>query len=179
MVYVLLGKGFEEMEATAPVDVMRRAGIEVKTVGIGAIEVEGAHGMVLRADCTLESVCPDCADMVVLPGGMGGVESIMASDAAMELIKNAYEKGKTVAAICAAPMILGKLGIIEGKRAVIYPGMESELLGAEAVKGVKTCVDGRVITGQGPGAAFDFGLELVKYLAGEEKSRLVREAIHY
>jgi len=179
MIYVVLGNGFEEMEAIVPVDLMRRAGLEVKTAGIGRRQVTGGHGIPVTADCVLEDVQPGDVDLLMLPGGMGGVESILASEAALALIRAAAEADKYVAAICAAPMVLGKLGLLQGRRATIYPGMEAELLGATPVPGAKAVVDGRIVTGQGPGAAFDFGLCLVELLLGEQAAQKVRNEVHY
>ncbi|MGI5970140.1 MAG: DJ-1 family glyoxalase III [Oscillospiraceae bacterium] len=177
MIYLLLGKGFEEMEAVASIDILRRADIDVKTAGIGGRQVAGAHGITITADITVEEAGE--AELVILPGGMGGVQSILESSAAMELIKKTYEKGGSLAAVCAAPMILGKLGFLKGKKAVIYPGMEKEIDGADVQNGAKAVVDGRVITGQAPGAAIDFALELVSYLKGEASREKVRSVLHY
>lgn len=179
MVYVILGTGFEEMEALASVDVLRRAGVSVKTAAVGERETVGAHGITVTADCKVADVSLDDMTMLVLPGGMGGVESIMNDAAAMALVKTAHEAGKDIAAICAAPMILAKLGYAAGRRMVIYPGMEEYIPGAEVPKGVKTCVDGEFITGLGPGAAIDFGLELVRRTAGDSAADTVRAQLHY
>lgn len=166
MVYILLGKGFEETEAIAPGDILRRAQIPMQYVGIGGKIVEGAHGISLVADITLEEMDLEHMDMIVMPGGLGGVESIEGSEKAMEAVEYALNRDKYVAAICAAPMILGKRGWIDGKHAVCYPGCEGGM-GKAIVHGDKEAVvDGKIITGRAPGAAIEFGLTLAGMLPG-------------
>ena len=167
MVYILLGKGFEETEAIAPGDVLRRAQIPMEYVGIGGKIVEGAHGISLVADITVEEMDLRKMDMIVMPGGMGGVESIEGSEKAMAAVEYALKNDKYVAAICAAPMILGRRGWLDGKNAVCYPGCESGM-GKAVVHGEKEAVvDGKIITGRAPGAAIEFGLTLAGMLPGE------------
>lgn len=167
MVYILLGKGFEETEAIAPGDVLRRAQIPMEYVGIGGKIVEGAHGISLVADITVEEMDLRKMDMIVMPGGMGGVESIEGSEKAMAAVEYALKNDKYVAAICAAPMILGRRGWLDGRNAVCYPGCESGM-GKAIVHGEKEAVvDGRIITGRAPGAAIEFGLTLAGMLPGE------------
>lgn len=166
MVYILLGRGFEETEAIAPGDVLRRAQIEMQYVGIGGKIVEGAHGISLCADITVEEMDLASMDMIVLPGGLGGVESIEGSEEAMKAVQFALEQDRFVAAICAAPMILGKRGWLDGKNATCYPGCESGM-GKAIVHGDKEAVvDGKIITGRAPGAAIEFGLTLSGMLPG-------------
>jgi 4-methyl-5(b-hydroxyethyl)-thiazole monophosphate biosynthesis len=179
MVYVLLGEGFEEMEAVAPVDVMRRAGIGVKYAGIGGDLITGGNGIALRADVRVEDIDLEAMEMVVLPGGGGGVKSIGASEAAVAAIRYANEHGRAIAAICAAPTLLGKLGLLKGVRAVCYPGMEEGMTGAVWAGNVKTVLDGRFVTGQAPGAAVDFGLKLVEVLKGGAAADKVNGFIFY
>lgn len=167
MVYILLGKGFEETEAIAPGDILRRAQIPMEYVGIGGKIVEGAHGISLVADITVEEMDLEKMDMIVMPGGLGGVESIEGSQTAMAAVEYALNHDKFVAAICAAPMILGKRGWLDGRNAVCYPGCESGM-GKAIVHGEKEAVvDGRIITGRAPGAAIEFGLTLAGMLPGE------------
>lgn len=167
MVYILLGKGFEETEAIAPGDILRRAQIPMEYVGIGGKIVEGAHGISLVADITVEEMDLEKMEMIVMPGGLGGVESIEGSQAAMAAVEYALNHDKFVAAICAAPMILGKRGWLDGRNAVCYPGCESGM-GKAIVHGEKEAVvDGRIITGRAPGAAIEFGLTLAGMLPGE------------
>ncbi len=179
MVYVLLGAGFEEMEAVAPVDIMRRAGIDVKYAGIGGDMITGGNGITLRADVRVEDIDLEKIEMIVLPGGLGGVNSIGASVAAVSAVRYAAANGRFIAAICAAPALLGKLGLLEGVRAVCYPGMEEEMTGAQSAGSVKAFRDGRFITGQAPGAAIEFGLKLVEVLLGEAASEKVNSSIFY
>ena len=167
MVYMLLGTGFEETEAIAPGDILRRARIPMQYVGIGGKLIRGAHDITIAADITVEEMELDAMDMIVLPGGMGGVESIEGSEAALAAVQYALEHDRYVAAICAAPMILGKRGWLDGKNAVCYPGCESGMGGAIVHPEQETVVDGKIITGRAPGAAIAFGLTLAGMLPGE------------
>ena len=173
MVYILLANGFEEAEAIVPADLLRRAGAEVALVGVTGPVVTGAHGIAVTADLTLEQVERSKMELLMLPGGLGGVENIGASAAAMELIRQAADGDGYLAAICAAPSLLGKLGLLEGRKAVCYPGMEAAMGAADARKGHSVVADGRIITGEGPGAAFDFGLKLVETLKGAAAAKQV------
>jgi 4-methyl-5(b-hydroxyethyl)-thiazole monophosphate biosynthesis len=166
MVYIILGKGFEETEAVAPGDVLRRAQIPMQYAGIGGRIVEGAHGISIQADITVEELDLQHMDMIVLPGGLGGVESIEGSSAAMNAVQFALEHDKYVAAICAAPTILGKRGWLDGRHAVCYPGCESAMGGAIVHPEQEAVVDGKLITGRAPGAAIEFGLTLAGKLPG-------------
>lgn len=166
MVYILLADGFEEAEAIVPADLLRRAGAQVALVGVTGETVTGAHGISVAADCLLEQVDRDKMELLMIPGGLGGVENIGASAAAMELIEQAAKGPGYLAAICAAPSLLGKLKLLEGRKAVCYPGMEETMRGADAQRGQSVAADGNIITGEGPGAAFDFGLKLVETLKG-------------
>lgn len=176
MTYILLGEGFEEIEALAPCDVLRRGGEEVLLVGIGGKTVRGGHGIAVEADLTIEELNLDKMDLLVLPGGMGGVRSIEGSPAAMAAIRYAAQNGKKLGAICAAPTILGKLGLLKGKDAVCYPGMEGELLGAN-VKDAPVTVDGAIICARAAGSAIPFGLALLRALRGEKVAEDVRRSI--
>lgn len=165
MVYVLLGEGFEEIEALTPVDVLRRSGVEVKTAGIGGLEVRGGHDIVVRADCAVEDIDQEKLEMIVVPGGLGGVQSISACPAALKAIGAAWNAGKYVAAICAGPSVLTGLGILEGRHATCYPGFEDHLGGAICEK-APVVVDGKLITSRGPGTATAFALKLAETMAG-------------
>ena len=134
MVYIILGKGFEEMEAVVPCDLLRRAGVDAKFVGIGGLDILGSRGITVRADCTEQEAHWASGDMIVLPGGLGGVASIRASKTVMDAVCSYYTDGKYVAAICAAPTILAQLGITNGKNATCYPGMENEMGNAVILK---------------------------------------------
>lgn len=166
MVYVILGKGFEEIEALAPVDVLRRCGVEVQTAGVGGRQVEGGHGIVVTADCTVEEIDQSRLEMIVVPGGLGGVASIAASDTAMNALQTAWRDGKFVAAICAGPTVLAQLGITDGRSVTSYPGTR-EQMGRCDYREDDVVVDGRLITSRGPATAVAFGLALAGALCGE------------
>lgn len=181
MVYILLGTGFEESEALVTADVLRRADIPVALAGIGGSTVTGSHGITVQADVPVESVVLKEGDMVVLPGGMGGVASIEGSEAAMALVREAALEC-WLAAICAAPTLLARAGLLsEGVRCVCYPGMERELSAAGAAPEMdrSVVVEGKLVTGRGPGSAFDFGLTLVEVLAGADAARTVAAGLVY
>jgi len=166
MVYMLLGTGFEETEAIAPLDLLRRAGIPTATVGINGKIIVGGHGIGVEADLSLDEIDRGDLDMIVLPGGLGGVASIRASQKAMQLIRSAWDDGKFVAAICAGPTVLASLGITDGVNVTCYPGCEAQMGNARCVTGVPAVTSGRVITGTSAGCAVPFGLALVAALKG-------------
>ena len=172
MIYLLLGEGFEEVEAVATCDVLRRARLPVELVGIGGKLIPGAHGISVAADITVEEMNLNEMDMIVLPGGLGGVASIEGCDAAIAAVEYALSHDRYVAAICAAPTILGKRGWLDGRHAVCYPGCEEQMPGAK-YEPAKTQQDGRLITGQAPGAAEAFGFRLLTALKGAETARQV------
>lgn len=175
MVYVLLGTGFEEMEVVVPTDILRRGGVDVKLVALEGERVLGGHGMEVKADMSLAEVEPERAEAVFVPGGMGGVNAIQSSEGAKKLIGQVKEAGGYVSAICAGPTVLAGLGLLKGKRATCYPGLEDQLTGAEAVKEQRVVVDGKIVTSQAPGTAYEFGLKLLELLKGKEVSDRVRE----
>ena len=179
MVYILLAPGFEEAEALVPADLLRRAEIETALVSITGEPVPGSHGITVTADTNLDGVDLSKADMVVLPGGGPGHKNLGKEPRVERLVKEAAEKGLWVAAICAAPTLLGKWGLLAGKEAVCYPGMEDGLTGAQARMDRGFVVDGKIITGRAAGSVFDFGLALVEALAGKEEADKVRHGIHY
>lgn len=179
MVYILLAPGFEEAEALVPADLLRRAEIETALVSITGEPVPGSHGITVTADTNLDGVDLSKADMVVLPGGGPGHKNLGKEPRVERLVEEAAEKGLWVAAICAAPTLLGKWGLLTGKEAVCYPGMEDGLTGAQARMDRGFVVDGRIITGRAAGSVFDFGLALVEALAGKEEADKVRHGIHY
>ena len=177
MVYMLLGSGFEETEAIAPLDLMRRAGIQVQTVGINGKTVYGSHGIGIEADILLGQMDLTAMDMIVLPGGLGGVASIRNSSEAMDAIRFAYENGKYTAAICAGPTVLADLGITDGKNATCYPGCESSMGGAIMSARVPCVTDGKLITGASAGCAIPFGLALIEALKGKEEAERIAQQI--
>ena len=177
MVYVLLGNGFEETEAIAPIDLLRRAKIPVLTVGLGGKVIRGGHGIGVEADITVEEMDLTDMDMIVLPGGLGGVASIRGSKEAMEAITFARDNDRYIAAICAGPTVLGGLGFLDGYTAVCYPGCESGM-GKATVLQDKPCVqDRKIITGTSAGCAVPFGLALIAALKGAEAAKTVAEQI--
>lgn len=176
MVYVLLGTGFEETEAIAPVDLLRRAGVEVQTVGLNGKIVYGSHRIGIEADITIDEIDLNTLDMLMLPGGLGGVASIRGCEKAMDAIRFAYEREKWLAAICAAPTILAGLGMLGGKTAVCYPGCEEEM--PDTLICNKAAVrDGRIITGTSAGCAVPFGLALIEALKGTAEARRIADQI--
>lgn len=177
MVYMLLGTGFEETEAVAPLDLLRRAGVSVLTVGVSGKTVVGGHGIGVEADITLEQMDLTDMDMIILPGGLGGVASVRASREAMEALRFAWENDKYVAAICAGPTVLADLHITDGRSVTCYPGCESGM-GSANVQPDAACVrDGRLITGTSAGCAVSFGLALVAALKGEATAKTVADQI--
>ena len=176
MVYMLLGTGFEETEAVAPLDLLRRAGIGVLTVGIGGKVITGSHGIPVTADIALGEMDLTDLDMIVLPGGLKGVASIQASEAALEAVRFAWENGKFVAAICAAPTILAGLHITDGKNATCYPGCE-EKMGSANMVNAAAVTDGKLITGTSAGCAIPFGLALIAALKGQKAADAVESQI--
>ena len=171
MIVLFLANGTEEIEALAPVDLLRRAGVEVTMVGVGGRQITGSHGIAVECDCAdSEWTIPDRMQGVVLPGGMPGTRNLDACPAVQEALDYACSHGLLLAAICAAPLILGRRGLLQGKRAVCYPGFEEELQGATLCTD-PVCCDGKVITARGAGAAVAFALELVAALCGRERAR--------
>ena len=177
MIYTFLADGFEEIEALCPVDIMRRAGLTVTTVGIGGREIVGSHGITVRADISDSELCAEDIELIFLPGGMPGTKNLDASKAVHQAIDLAIEQNTYIAAICAAPMILGKRGILNEKEAVCYPGFENYLDGATVPADKKIVTDGKIITAKGMGVATDLGLEIVRVLCGKEKSDALRKTI--
>ena len=177
MIYMFIAEGFEEIEALCPLDIMRRAGIEVTTVGIGRKEITGAHGITVRTDiCSREYSRVKDFDMIFLPGGMPGTLNLANSKPVIESIRRAVENDKYIAAICAAPSILGDMGLLEGKEAICYPGFEDRLTGATISKN-RVALDGKILTAAGMGAALDMGLKIVEIYRGKEKADELRHAV--
>lgn len=179
MIYVFLATGFEDIEALAPVDIMRRAGLQVQTVSItGEQIVMSAHGVGIVADMLLSDVDFPSAEMLVLPGGLPGSTNLDACKPLTQAIARHFEAGGAIAAICAAPLVFGHLGLLQGRRATCYPGVESELKGASYTAAIVE-QDGNIITGKGPGAAFEFGYTIVEYFRGQSVSQTLREGMIY
>ena len=177
MVYMLLGTGFEETEAIAPLDLLRRAGVQILTVGINGKTVCGSHGIGIETDITLEELDLTNLEMVIIPGGLGGVASVRASKEAMAALAFAWENDKYVAAICAGPTVLADLHITDGKNATCYPGCESGMGSAIVAENAAAVRDGKLITGTSAGCAVKFGLELISALKGEEAAKVIADQI--
>ena len=176
-VCVFLADGFEEIEALTVVDVLRRAGVRVDTVSMGGSEmVQGAHWINVKADKVFEETSCARADMLVLPGGMPGTKNLQKHRGLAELLRAQDEEGKWLVAICAAPSVLGGLGVLKGRKACCYPSFEESLTGAEVVE-EPAVVDGHVVTGRGMGTAVPFALKLVEVLVGSEKAEQIKESI--
>lgn len=176
MVYVFLADGFEEIEFITTVDILRRADIDVLTVGIGGLSLTGAHKIKIQADIIDSDLVESDFDMIVLPGGMPGASNLDKSEVVDRYISLAYKRGKFIAAICAAPFLLGKRGLLNAKDATCYPGFEDQLIGAN-ISSKLVVRSGNIITGKGPGATIDFALELVKCMRDEETANKIRESM--
>lgn len=176
-VYVFFAEGFEEIEALTVVDLLRRADVSVKMTGIsGEGSVTGSHGICVGMDTSIDEVSLEEAAMLVLPGGMPGTKHLGACEKLTALLKKADEQKIRIGAICAAPSVLGDLGLLRGKKAVCYPGFEERLAGAEVLR-EPVVTDGHITTGRGMGAAIPFGLEMISCLKSEEESGRIGEAI--
>lgn len=176
MIYMFLAEGFEEIEALATLDVMRRAGINIKTVGVTGKYVTGSHNITVESDLDLNEITTEDLKGVILPGGLPGTTNLEKCPKVIEYVMYSANNKKLVAAICAAPSVLGHLNLLEGKNATCFPGFETELLGANATGDYVVC-DGNFITGRGAGAAVDFGLEIVKYFKGADFSNDLRKTM--
>jgi 4-methyl-5(b-hydroxyethyl)-thiazole monophosphate biosynthesis len=177
--YVFFANGFEDIEALSVVDVLRRAGVDVKTVSIyDTLHVTSAHGVTIVTDILFSEVEPT-EGYLILPGGMPGTTNLAAHSGLCALLQQHHAKGLPLAAICAAPMVLGGLKILEGKKAICYPGCEGGLGGALLQADQKVVQDGNVITGKGPGVSLDFALAIAATLVGEERAHEIGKAMMY
>lgn len=176
---VFFAEGFEEIEGLTVVDLLRRAGIETKMVSVtGLKQVTGSHGISVGMDETIENVDFDALDMIVLPGGMPGTRNLEACENLVSRIKEFAATGKALAAICAAPTVFGHLGLLEGRPACCYPGLEGELTGA-AVTMEAVAKGEKIITSRGMGTAIEFGLAIIEYFQGKEASEKMADSIVY
>lgn len=177
MVYVFLANGFEEIEALTPVDVLRRGGVEVVTVGIGGKIITGSHKLSVAADIEDRELLDfDGTEAVVLPGGMPGTLNLEKSPLVQKAIAYCAENDRYIGAICAAPSVLGHAGLLKGKKAVCFPSFEGELTGAEIYDDY-VCRDGKIITAKGMGVSLEFGLELLRAVRNESVSEKVRTSV--
>ena len=163
MIYVFLADGFEEIEAIAPTDILRRAELSVKTVGVTGKNVTGSHGITVTADMEIKDITTEDMDLVVLPGGMPGTLNLEKNPIVKACVEYCFRNNKYIGAICAAPSILGHMGILEGKNAVCFPGFEGEL-NCGALAETSVCVDGKIITAKGAGVSVEFGLKLAEIM---------------
>lgn len=177
MVYLLLAPGFEEVEALTPADYLRRAGQEVKLVGVGSQVVTGSHGITVHCDTIIEEAT-ELPELLILPGGMPGTRNLEKSAHVAKKIEDCCWGEKLIGAICAAPSVLGHMGLLEGKKATCYPGYEQELQGAEHVD-APVVRDGRIITAKGAGAANQFAFALVEALCGKEQADALKAAVQW
>lgn len=178
MVYIFLADGFEEVEAVVPRDILKRGGVEVATVGVTGDVVTSAYGLKVKPDTTIENISVDNLEGIVLPGGMPGTTNLKNNQKLLDIIKYSFEKGLLIGAICAAPSILGDMGILEGKTACCYPGFEKYLKGAN-ISGESVARDKNIITSKGPGTAMDFGFALLSYIKGQDVSDKAKSGMIY
>ncbi len=176
MIYLFLANGFEEVEALCPLDLLRRAGLAVTTVGVGGDVIVGAHGIAVQADIPDTLFRDSKPDMIILPGGMPGTKHLDESRTVDTALRAASANGAYLAAICAAPMVLGKRGYLKGKEATCFPGFEEYLEGATLSK-ARVVTDGRTVTAAGMGVAMEFGLALVALLQGKDAAERLRSAV--
>ena len=178
MIYMFLADGFEEVEALCPLDILCRAGLEVTTVGIGKDMIRGSHGITVNADIPDLLYRDSRPDMIILPGGMPGSTNLDSSKTVDAALRAGAKNGAFLCAICAAPFVLGKRGLLEGKRAVCYPGFEDKLTGAVIDTENIVVRDGKIITAKGMGAAFEFGLELVRALKDDQTAEQIKASVY-
>lgn len=178
-VFIIFAEGFEEIEGLTAADLLRRAGVEVKLLGLDTEEiVTGAHGIGVQMNGALKDLRLDEAEAILLPGGMPGTKYLGESSLLADFLRKADEKKIRLGAICAAPSVLGNLGLLIGRRAVCYPGFEDQLLGAEVLE-ESVVTDGHITTSRGMGTAIDFGLEMISLLKGQEEAERIKAAVIY
>lgn len=179
VVYVFLADGFEEIEALTVVDLLRRASVEISMVSItGNLQVTGAHNIIVSADMLFDEADFSDADLLVLPGGMPGTTGLMEHEGLDKLLRNFNKEKKNIAAICAAPSVLGGKGILSGKCATCYPGFENKLTGSTVINN-DVVEDGNIITSKGLGTAIDFSLSIIRKLLDENTAEKIADSIIY
>ena len=178
MICVFLANGFEEVEALTPVVFLRRCELDVKMVGVSGPVAVGSHGIAVACDLVAEELDLSQVEAVILPGGMPGTLNLEASDVVHQAVQACYDRGQIVAAICAAPSVLGHMGLLEGKKAVCFPGFEDQLLGAE-YQDAPVVRDGNIITSKGAGTASQFAFALAEAFCSAERARVLREGIQW
>ncbi len=178
MVYLFLANGFEEIEALAVVDILRRVGIDIKTVGIGSQNITGTHGISVKSDISENDIDYNDITAVILPGGMPGTTNLLNSKTVEKAVLTANQNGNLVAAICAAPIVLGELDLLNNKEATCFPGFEGKLNGAK-LSNQKVCRSGHIITATAAGAAIDFALKIVEYLTSAQTAEKLKNELKY
>ena len=180
MVYLFLADGFEEVEAITPFDYLKRAGFDVKTIGVDDEKITGSHNLEVTVDLKISDLDLKLKedDLIILPGGLQGTKNLISNDMVLEYVKYGA-KNAAVAAICAAPSILGKLGLLEGVSACCYPGFEGELKGANVILNSDVVVDKNIITSKGAGTAQQFSFEIIKYLSDEENCKKIINQVQW
>lgn len=176
MFYMFFADGFEEVEAIATLDVIRRAGIEIESVGIGSDKITGSHNITVLCDKTDSEISTDYISGIILPGGMPGTTNLLESAVVNKFIDYCSENNLLICAICAAPMILGRKGLLNGKKAICFPGFEDELVGAE-ISTDFVCRDNNIITSKGMGSAINFGLEIVSAIKDRETANKLKATL--
>ncbi len=177
MIYILLADGFEEVEALGTCDMIRRGELDVRLASIGEEYVKGSHGITVKSDMKATEIDLSTVDAIIMPGGMPGTLNLLKNERANELIRHCHKEGKLIGAICAAPMILGDLGLLEGKRATCFPGYEDHLTGA-TIDGDVVVKDENIITAKGAGASLLFGAAIVDYFKEGTGRNLLRQVQH-
>ena len=177
MIAILLADGFEEIEALTPLDVLRRAGLDAKTVGVTSKIAVGSHGIPVVCDLLADEVNTDEVSAVIFPGGMPGSLNLDASSFSDKIIEAVNKKGGIIAAICAAPLVLGRRGLLNGKKATCYPGFEKELKGA-IYTAESVTVDANIVTGRAMGVALEFSLVLTEMIKGFDEARKISEGVY-
>ncbi len=178
MIYLFLANGFEECEAITPLDILRRANIDIKTVGIGSNSITGSHDITINCDAVNKDLNFDNLEGIILPGGIPGTPNLEKDKTVQSAIDYCADNGLLICAICAAPSILGHKGMLHGKKATCYPGFEKELLGAEILN-EKAVLDKNIITARGAGAASEFGFKILAYLKGEETANQIKSSMKF
>lgn len=179
MVHIMLAEGFEEIEALAPADILRRGGLDVSLTGVTGAKVTGSHGITVTCDRTVEGLDARDIELLILPGGMPGAENLYKSDPLRSLIRSVVSNEGYIAAICAAPLVLGRMGLLRGKNAICYPGIEKHLEGSNIIEDAYVVTDGRFITAKGAGVAAHFAFTLLTLLKDMETAKAVHAAMQY
>lgn len=178
MICVFLADGFEEFEAIAPLDILKRSKIKIKTVGVEKEIVTGSLGISIKADTTIQKIDKEEIEGIILPGGMPGTTNLSKNKNVRDIINYCMGKNILIAAICAAPSILGEMGILSGKEACCYPGFEKNLINAKISTNL-VCVSENIITAKGPGAATEFGFKILEYIKGKRTVKIVKNSMQF